>query len=84
MTNSRRLRWVSRVARMEKGSSAFKILTIKPIGKMPLGRSRCRWEDDIRMDLKEISIKTRNWIDSTQDKDCRRAIVNVALNLQIS
>ena len=45
---SRRLRWVGHVARTEKGGSALKILTGKPTGKIPLGRSRRRWEDNIR------------------------------------
>ena len=47
---------------MEEGRSAFKILTGKPSGKRPLGRLRCRWEDNIRMELKEIGIYTRNWV----------------------
>ena len=42
-----RLRWAGHVARMEEGRSAFKILTSKPTGKRPLGRSRRRWEDNI-------------------------------------
>ena len=48
------------VARMEEGRSAFKILTASPAGKRPLGRPRRRWEGNIRMDLKEIYINTRN------------------------
>ena len=40
------------IARMEEGRNSFKILTGTPTGKIPLGRSRCRWEDNIRMDLK--------------------------------
>ena len=48
-----RLRWADHVARMEEGRSAFKILAGKPIGKRPLGRTGRRWEDNIRMDLKE-------------------------------
>ena len=48
------------VARMKDGWSAFKILTSTPAGKRPLGRPRRRWEDNIRMDLKEIGINTRN------------------------
>ena len=54
---------------MEEGRSAFKILTGKPTGKAPLGRPRCRWQDNIRMDLKEIGINARNWVDSAQDRD---------------
>ena len=57
---------------MEGGRNAFKILTGKSsAGKSPLGRPRCRWEDNtsIRMDLKEIGISTRNWVDLTQDRD---------------
>jgi hypothetical protein len=53
VVTSRRLRWAGHVARMEEGRSAFKILTSKPTGKKPLGRHRRRWEDNIRMDLKE-------------------------------
>ena len=45
---------------MEEGRSAFKILAGKPTGKRPLERPRRRWEDNIRMDLKEIGINTRN------------------------
>ena len=44
---------------------ALKILTGTPIGKRPLGRPRCRWEDNIRMEIKEIGINMRNWIDLT-------------------
>ena len=62
MIKSRRLRWAWHVARMEEGSSAFKILKRKLTGKRPLGTPRLRWEDNIRMDLKD-------WIDSAQDKD---------------
>ena len=65
MIKSRRLRWAEHVARIEECRSAFKILIITPPGKRPLGRPRRRWEDNIRMDLKEIGINTRNWIDST-------------------
>ena len=44
---------------MEEGRSAFKILSRKPTGKRPLGRLRHRWEDNIRMDLKEIGMHSR-------------------------
>ena len=67
------------VVRMEECRSAFKMLTGKPTGKMPLGRPRHRWEDNFRMDLKEIGINMRNWDVSAQD----RILVNVALNLWV-
>ena len=57
------------VARIKEGRSAFKMLTGTPTGKRPLGKPRRRWEDNIRMDLKEIYINTRNWVDSAQDRD---------------
>ena len=68
---------------MEEGRSAFKILTGTPTGKKPLGRPRCRWEDNIRMNLKEIGINIRNWVDSAQDRDYWRALMNLALNLRV-
>ena len=49
------------VAKMKEGRSAFKISTGKSTGKRPLGRPRRRWEDNIRVDFKEIGINTRNW-----------------------
>ena len=63
---------------------AFKILTRKPTRKRPLEMPKLRWEDNIRMDLKGIGINTRNWADLVQDRDYRRALVNAALNLQVS
>ena len=65
---------------MEEGRSAFKILKAKPIGKRPLRRPRRRWEDNIRMDLEEVGI---NWVDSAQDRNYWRALVNTALSLRV-
>ena len=83
MIKSRRLRWAGHVARMEDGRSAFKMLTGKLTGKRTLGRPRRRWEDNIRMDLKETVINTRNWADSAQDKNYWRALVNATLNIWV-
>ena len=77
------MRWVGHVARMVKGRSVFEILAGKPTGKRPLGRPRHRWEDTIRMDLKELGIDTRNWVDSAQDRNYWRTLVNAALNLRV-
>ena len=84
MIKSRRLRWTRHVARMEEGRSAFKILTGKPPGKRPSGRPRRRWEDNIRMDLKEIGINAGNWVDSAQDRNYWGALMNASLNLRVS
>ena len=78
MIKSRRLRWAGYVARMEEGRSSFKILTGKPSG-----RPRRRWEDHIRMDLEEIGINAGNLVDSAQDRNYWRALVNAALNLRV-
>ena len=68
---------------MEEERSAFKISTGKPTVKRPLGRPRRRWEDTIRMDLEEIVINASNWVDSSQDRNYWRALVNAALNLRV-
>jgi hypothetical protein len=51
---SRRLRWAGRVARMGEGKGVYRVLVGKPEGKRPLGRPRRRWEDNIRMDFREV------------------------------
>ena len=80
---SRRLRWAGHVARKEYGRITFKSLTSKPIGQRSLGRNRRRWENHIRRYLEEIGITNRNWVDSDQDRDYWRVLVNVALSLWI-
>ena len=69
---------------MEEGKIAFKIVSGKPVGKRPLGRPRRRWEDNMRMELKEMNINTRNWVDSAQDRDYSKALVNAVLSLRVS
>jgi hypothetical protein len=53
----------------EEGRSTFKILSGKPTRKRPLERARSRWEDNIRMDLKETDVNMGKWVDWTQDGD---------------
>ena len=69
---------------MEEGRNPFKILTGKPTGKRPFGRPRRRWENNIRLDLEDIGINTGNRVDSAQDRNYWRALVNAALNLRVS
>ena len=58
---------------MEESRSAFKVLTGKPTWKKPVGRSQRRSETIIRMNLKEIGVDMRNWVDLVQDRDYCRA-----------
>jgi hypothetical protein len=64
----KRLRWASHLASMEEDLSSFKIVTDTPREKRPLGRHRHRREDNIRVDLKEIGVNTRNWVDPSKDR----------------
>ena len=66
---------------MEEDRSA--LLTGKHTGKRHLGTPRRRWEDNIRMDIKEMCFITRNWVGSAQDRNYWRVLVNVALILWI-
>jgi hypothetical protein len=68
---------------MEVKWNAYRILVGKTEGKRPLERSRHRWEDNIRMDLREIGWGGMDWIDLAQDRDQWRTLVNTALNLQV-
>jgi hypothetical protein len=55
----------------------------KPEGKRPPGRPRHRWEDNIRMDLREIGWEGVDWIHMAQDNDQWRAVVNTVMNLRV-
>ena len=68
---------------MEEDRSAFKILTSTPTEKRLLERPRRRWEDNIRKDLKEIGINTRNWVDSAQYRGYWITLENAELNLRV-
>jgi hypothetical protein len=80
---SRRMRWVGHVARMGEGRGVYRILVGGPEGKRPLGRPRRRWEDNIKMDLREIGIDVANWIQLAQDRVQWRACVNTVMNLRV-
>jgi hypothetical protein len=80
---SRRMRWAGHVARMGEGRNLYRVLVGKPEGKRPLGRPRRRWEDGIKMDLREIGWGCVEWIQLAQDKDRWRAVVNAVMNLRV-
>jgi hypothetical protein len=63
--------------------NVYKVLMRKPEGKRPLGIPGRRWEDGIRMDLKEIGWGSVDWIQLAQDRDRWRALVNTVMNLRV-
>jgi hypothetical protein len=80
---SRRIRWAGHVARLGEKRNAYMILVGKPEGKRPLGRLKCRWEDNIRMVLREIGWGGMDWTDLAQDRDQLRALVNTVMNFRV-
>ncbi|KAJ4445737.1 hypothetical protein ANN_12422 [Periplaneta americana] len=80
---SRRLRWTGHVARMGESRNGYIVLVGRPEGKRPLGRPRRRWEDNIKMDLREVGYDGRDWINLAQDRDQWWAYVRAAMNLRV-
>jgi hypothetical protein len=68
---------------MGEKRNACRLLMGKPEGKMPLGRPRRRWVDNIKMDLLEIDWGGVDWIGLAQDRDKWRALVNAVMNLRV-
>jgi hypothetical protein len=80
---ARRMRWAGHVAHMGEVRGAYNILVGRPEGRRPLGRPRRRWEDNIKMDLREIGFGDVDWIHWTQDRDRWQALVNTVMNLRV-
>jgi hypothetical protein len=78
----RRMRWVGHVACMREGRGVNRILVWRSEGKRPLGRPRCRWEDNIKMDLMEVGFDGANWMHLAQDRVQWQAFVNTVMDLQ--
>jgi hypothetical protein len=68
---------------MGEERKVYKVLVGKPEGKRPLGRPMRRWEDGIRMDLREIGLGGVDWIRLAQDRGQWRAVVSVVMNLRV-
>jgi hypothetical protein len=68
---------------MGEGRGMYRVLVGKPEGKRPLGRPRCRWEDNIKMDLQDVRCGFMDWIELTQDRDRWWASVNAVMNLRV-
>jgi hypothetical protein len=80
---SRKMRSVGHVACMGEGRGVYRIFVGRPEGKRPLGRPRHKWEDNIKMDLREIGIDGANLIQLAQDVVQWRACVNTVMNLRV-
>jgi hypothetical protein len=80
---SRRMRWAGHVARMGEERKVCKVLVGKPEGKRPLGRPRRRWEDGIRMDLRELGSGGVDWIRLAQDRDRWRTVVSAVMDIRV-
>ena len=78
-----RMRWAGHVARMGEGRGVHRVLVGKPEGKRPLGRTRCRWEDNIKMDLQEVGEFCGDWMELAQDRDRWRAPVSTVMNFRV-
>jgi hypothetical protein len=63
-------------------SGVHRVLVGKPEGKRPLGRPRRRWEDNIKMDLKEVGAGRGDWMELTQDRDRWRSLVGTVRNFR--
>jgi hypothetical protein len=68
---------------MGERRGAYRALVGKPEGRRPLGRPRRRWEDNIKMDLREVGWGGIDWINLAQDRDRWRALVNAVMNLRV-
>ena len=71
------------MARMGEGREVYRVLVGKPEGKRPLGRPRRRWEDNIKMDLKDVGLGYEDWIGLAQDRDRWWGLASAVRNLRV-
>jgi hypothetical protein len=69
---------------MVEGREVYRVLVGKPEGKRLLGRRRRRWEDNIKMDLRESGGGCGDWMELAQDRDRWRALVSTVMNLRVT
>jgi hypothetical protein len=68
---------------MVEGRGVYRVLVGKPEGRRPLGRPRRRWEDNIRMDLREVGYGYVDWMELAQDRDKWLSLVSAVMNLRV-
>ena len=69
VVKSRRMRWAEYVVRIGEDTGVDRVLVGKPEGKIPLGRPRRRWEDNLKMNLQEVGGGRGDWLELAQDRD---------------
>jgi len=77
------MRWAGHVARIGERRGVYTGLVGKLEGKRPIGRSRRRWDDNIKMDLLEVGCGGVDWIELTQNRDRWRALVTAVMNFRV-
>jgi hypothetical protein len=80
---SRKMKWAGNVARIREKKNSYKIFVRKPERNRPIGRPRRRWQDNIKMDLREIGWGGMDWIDLAQDMEQWKTLVNTVMNIQV-
>jgi hypothetical protein len=80
MIKAGKIRWLGHVARKGGKRHSYRMFARKPKGKVPLGRLRCRWEDNIKI---ARGWGGMDWIDLTRDRDQWRTLVNMVMNLWV-
>ena len=83
MIKLRRMRWAGHVACMGERGGVYRVLVGKPEDTEKLGRDRCRWEDNIKMDLQEVGWRDMDCVDLAQERDRWWALVNAIVNIQV-
>jgi hypothetical protein len=68
---------------MQERRGVYRALVGKPRGRRPLGRPRCRWEDNIKMGLREVGWGDMDWINLAEDRGRWRALVYTVMNLRV-
>jgi len=74
--------WAENVAHMGEGRGVHRVLVGKPEGRRPVGRPRRKWEDNIKMDLREVG-GDGDWMELAQNRDRWRALVNTVMNFRV-
>jgi hypothetical protein len=77
------MRWAGHVARIGEGRGIYRVLVVRPEDKRPFRRPRRRWEDNIKLDLREIGFDVTNWSQLAQNTAQWLAFVNTVMNLRV-